>query len=85
MIKKGGKQNENPVGKGSFTYDDIIHLPHHVSKVHPSMPLEKRAAQFAPFSALTGYENAILETEHLNTCQMELGKDMSREADEGSV
>ena len=37
-------------------YDDIIHLPHHVSQNHPQMPLRDRAAQFAPFAALTGYE-----------------------------
>lgn len=42
-------------------YDDIINLPHHVSKTHKPMPLINRAAQFAPFSALTGYEEAIVE------------------------
>jgi len=44
------------------TYDDIIHLPHHVSQNHPQMPLRDRAAQFAPFAALTGYEAAVGET-----------------------
>ena len=43
-------------------YDDIINLPHHVSKRHPQMSMWNRAAQFAPFSALTGYEDAIKET-----------------------
>lgn len=43
-------------------YDDIIHLPHHVSRRHRAMSMEKRAAQFAPFAALTGYEDAIEET-----------------------
>ena len=43
-------------------YADIIHLPHHVSTVHPPMPLEARAAQFAPFAALTGYGDAIGDT-----------------------
>lgn len=42
-------------------YDDIINLPHHVSKTHPPMPMSKRAAQFAPFSALVGYDEAIQE------------------------
>ena len=40
-------------------YDDIINLPHHVSKRHQRMSLYNRAAQFAPFAALTGYEEAI--------------------------
>lgn len=43
-------------------YDDIIHLPHHVSKRHPQMSMWNRAAQFAPFAALTGYEDAIHES-----------------------
>lgn len=38
----------------SNRYDDIINLPHHVSKVHRPMPVEARAAQFAPFAALIG-------------------------------
>lgn len=44
-------------------YDDIIDLPHHVSKSHPQMPMSHRAAQFAPFAALTGYDEAIEATE----------------------
>ena len=43
-------------------YDDIIHLPHHVSKRHPQMPLYNRAAQFAPFAALSGHDAAVGET-----------------------
>ena len=43
-------------------YDDIINLPHHVSKHHPQMSMWNRAAQFAPFAALTGYEEAIKDT-----------------------
>ena len=46
-------------------YDDIIHLPHHVSRKHPQMPLLDRAAQFAPFAALTGHESAIKEIARL--------------------
>ena len=42
-------------------YGDIIDLPHHQSKTHPHMSLYDRAAQFAPFSALTGYEDMINE------------------------
>lgn len=43
-------------------YDDIINLPHPVSKNHPQMSMASRAAQFAPFAALTGYGEAISET-----------------------
>ncbi len=53
-------------------YDDIIHLPHHVSRNHPQMPLRDRAAQFAPFAALTGYEAAVGETARLTSERREL-------------
>ena len=53
-------------------YDDIIHLPHHVSQNHPQMPLRDRAAQFAPFAALTGYEAAVRETARLTAERREL-------------
>lgn len=43
-------------------YNDIINLTRPISKTHPQMPIENRAAQFAPFAALSGYETAILET-----------------------
>ena len=48
--------------KYKHNYDDIINLEHHVSKKHPSMSLHARSAQFAPFVALTGYEDAVRET-----------------------
>lgn len=44
-------------------YDDIIDLPHPESKYHKRMPMENRAAQFAPFAALSGHEDAVEETE----------------------
>lgn len=53
-------------------YDDIINLPHHVSTNHKPMSLESRAAQFAPFSALTGYEDEISKTAKLAEEQVEL-------------
>lgn len=43
-------------------YDDIINIPHPTSLKHPRMSMQARAAQFAPFAALTGYEEAIEET-----------------------
>ena len=57
------------------TYDDIIHLPHHVSKRHPQMSLYNRAAQFAPFAALTGYEEAIIETARLTAPKVDMMED----------
>ncbi len=53
-------------------YDDIIHLPHHVSASRPPMPVQDRAAQFAPFAALTGHSAAIKETARLTEERMEL-------------
>ncbi len=47
--------------KECHEYDDIIDMEHHQSKKHPRMAMYKRAAQFAPFSALTGYEEAVQE------------------------
>ena len=49
----------------SHKYDDIIGLPHPVSAKHPQMAREDRAAQFSPFAALTGYDDAISETQRL--------------------
>lgn len=47
-------------------HEDIINLPHHVSVRHPQMPLADRAAQFAPFAALKGYDAAIREAARLS-------------------
>jgi len=58
-------------------YDDIINLPHHVSKVHPKMSMMNRAAQFAPFAALTGHAAAIEETARLTDEQHELADEDS--------
>ena len=56
----------------SHRYDDIIHLPHHVSTAHPPMPAADRAAQFSPFAALAGHEAAIRETARLTDERAEL-------------
>ena len=53
-------------------YREIIDLPHHVSKTRPQMPMSDRAAQFAPFAALTGYDSAIKETGRLTGERVEL-------------
>lgn len=49
----------------SGKYEDIIHLPHHVSERHPQMSRQDRAAQFSPFAALTGLDAALQETARL--------------------
>ena len=53
-------------------YDDIINLPHPTSAKHPRMPLSDRAAQFAPFAALSGHSAAFVETARLTDQRMEL-------------
>ena len=60
-------------------YDDIIRLPHHVSRNHPQMPMLDRAAQFAPFAALTGYEAAVGETARLTAERRELDPQKAEE------
>lgn len=62
-------------------YDDIIHLPHPTSSKHPRMPMLDRAAQFSPFAALSGHEDAIVETARLTDCKLELAEDQKRELD----
>ena len=56
-------------------YAAIAGVPHHVSRVHPQMSMEDRAAQFSPFAALTGYEDVILETQRLTDEKVELDEE----------
>ena len=56
-------------------YDDIIGLPHHVSSDHPQMPRHKRAAQFAPFAALKGYDEKIAEAQRITEKKREPDED----------
>ena len=55
-------------------YESIMHRPHHISRRHPRMSMSNRAAQFAPFSALTGYEEAIDKTQKDNTAKSNTAK-----------
>lgn len=55
-------------------YKDIIDLPHHISKTHPQMSMNQRAAQFAPFAALTGHGEAINETARFVDKKIELSE-----------
>lgn len=52
-------------------YDDIIDLPHYTPRDHPRMSMQARAAQFAPFAALTGHEAMIKETARLTDDMIE--------------
>ncbi|MBO4563570.1 MAG: hypothetical protein J5772_08160 [Clostridia bacterium] len=61
--------------RDAHSYDDIIDLPHHVSKDRPHMSNYDRAAQFAPFAALTGYDDAVAETARLVAAKPELAED----------
>ena len=53
-------------------YDDIINLPHHLSPTRQRMSMHDRAAQFAPFAALVGYDDAVAETARLIEARPEL-------------
>ena len=60
-------------------YDDIIQLPHHTSATRPRMSMHDRAAQFAPFAALTGHDAAVAEAGRQTEKRIELAQD-SRDA-----
>ena len=62
-------------------YDDILHLPHHVSQTRPQMSLSDRAAQFSPFQALTGYGAAIQEAARRTDRRAELTEERKAELD----
>ena len=63
-------------------YDDIINLEHHISKTHKQMSMQNRAAQFAPFVALTGYEEAVKETARFTEQKIELDEELNNILDE---
>lgn len=63
-------------------YDDIIDLPYKKSKRHAHMSMHDRAAQFAPFAALTGYGEAVEETARFTEAKIELAEDRIAEINE---
>lgn len=69
------KNESNRLENTMSKYDDIINMPHHVSKNRTPMSMENRAAQFAPFTALTGHNEAIAETARLTTPKKLLSED----------
>ena len=72
------------MGKKVERYSDIIDLPHHQSGRRPHMPVYNRAAQFAPFAALVGYDQMVQDTAgmRLNEQKKELGDDDKQVLDE---
>ena len=62
--------------KYDHSYDYIIQLPHYQSKKHPPMSLYARSAQFAPFAALTGYEDAVKETARETSERIEIEEEL---------
>lgn len=66
-------------------YKDMLHLPHPVSATHPRMSLQNRAAQFSPFAALTGYDDALRETARLTDRFIELDEDRNRSLTDNSI
>ncbi|MCM1120775.1 MAG: YolD-like family protein [bacterium] len=69
-MKREGQETAGKTAQGK--YEDILYLPHPVSRRHPQMPLQDRAAQFAPFAALTGHDEAVKETARLTDSYIEL-------------
>ena len=59
-------------------YEDIINLPHYEPKNHKRMSIESRAAQFAPFSALVGYDEEVKETARLTSTRTEIDEGLKR-------
>ncbi len=69
------KSDNNP-------YADMLDMPHHISTKHPHMSIENRAAQFAPFAALTGYEEQLTETRRRTGQRIELDEGEKQQLDE---
>lgn len=69
-MKKETNKFMNP--EEMHKYDDILELPHHVSKSRPQMPVADRAAQFAPFAALSGHYEAVKEAARQTDARIEM-------------
>ena len=63
----------------SGKYDDMINLPHHVSEKHQQISLQNRAAQFAPFAAVVGYDAAVMENARVTEARVVLDEDQKVE------
>ena len=60
-----------------FPYEDIVNLPPHISKKHPQPTMIDRAARFAPFAAITGYEEMVLEEARITEERIDLDEGTS--------
>ena len=77
MMSSNPENQKRQLGK----YDDILYLSRPVSERHPPMPLLDRAAQFAPFAALTGHEDAVREAARLTDTYIELDEERREKLD----
>ena len=75
------EKDQMPLNDNNGKYDDIINLPYYKSDKRPKMPLLDRAAQFSPFSALTGYDTAVIEAARVTDQQTELSDEARAELD----
>ena len=84
-MKREGQQL-NETGRSEVTehseFEDIIDHPHHISERHIPMPMKNRAAQFAPFAALTGFDSDIAEEGRLTDEIIEMTEDTAGKLDE---
>lgn len=82
MKKEDMRQPEGMRRAGGIRqYEDMLYLPHHVSKTHPQMSIRERAAQFSPFMALGGYSDAIREEARLTEAWAEPEEEALKELD----
>ena len=72
MLIRYGKADGKMSKEAKNTYEDIINMEHPTSKRHPRMTVYNRAAQFSPFAALTGHEEALKETARITDNKIEL-------------
>ncbi len=80
-MKKEDGEKESRRTENTGKYDSILTLPHHTSSIFPRMPLKKRAAQFSPFKAMTGYEEEVEETERFTDSMTLLHEDRVEQLD----
>ena len=67
--------------KNDFPYLDILYLEHPTSKKHPRQSLSSRAGQFAPFAALTGYEEGVAEVVRHTSKKIDLTEEEKEKLD----